>query len=86
MSLWLSELGLGPEYWDVVQEHDEFFKDISRREALKKLLKASDTPNQVRMKMLAVCVGSAMEASLDEIIELLLDESGRKAGKRHALD
>jgi hypothetical protein len=40
VSLWLSELGLGLEFADVVNEHTEFYESVKRCEALKKLLKS----------------------------------------------
>ena len=35
VSLWMSDLGLSPSLWDLVQEHIEFFKNDKRRTALK---------------------------------------------------
>ena len=67
VGLWLSELELGLEFADVVQEHLEFFRAVKRREALKKLLKPNDTAKKIRMKMLAVCSGA--EARMDDILE-----------------
>ena len=72
VAIWLSELELGLEFTPVVQEHVEFFQAGKRKDALAKLLKADDTPSQIRMKMLAVCVGS--EPRLDTVIESLLQE------------
>ena len=72
VGLWLSELELGLEFADVVQEHLEFFRAVKRREALKKLLKPNDTAKKIRMKMLAVCSGA--EARMDDILESLLRE------------
>ena len=69
-ALWLSELGLGLEFADVVQPHADFFQAARRRDGLKRLLHADDTPRQVRLKMLAVCAGA--EARLDGILENLL--------------
>ena len=72
VAIWLSELGLGLEFTEVVQDHTEFFQAIKRKEALKKLLKVDDTMGQIRLKMLAVC--SASEARIDTILESLLQE------------
>jgi uncharacterized protein (TIGR02687 family) len=72
IALWLSELGLGQEFAEVVAPHTEFFQSARRREALKTLRKAGDTPRQVRMKLLAVAAGA--EPRLDDILEMLLDE------------
>lgn len=71
-ALWLAELELGLQFVDLVQNHAEFFQAIKRREALKKLLKPDDTNGQIRLKMLAVCVGS--EARMDTVLENLLQE------------
>jgi uncharacterized protein (TIGR02687 family) len=72
VSLWLSEIGLGLEFTDVVAPHTEFFQAARRREALKELLKPDDTPRQVHLKMLAVCARA--EPRLDDILRHLLDE------------
>ena len=72
VAVWLSELELGLEFTDVVQNHAEFFRAIKRKDALKKLLKADDTAGQIRLKMLAVCAGS--EPRMDTILENLLQE------------
>lgn len=72
VAIWLSELELGHEFTDVVQAHAEFFQAIKRKDVLKKLLKADDTAGQIRLKMLAVCVGS--EPRMDAVVESLLQE------------
>ncbi|HDQ70545.1 MAG TPA: BREX-1 system phosphatase PglZ type A [Chloroflexi bacterium] len=72
VSLWLSEIGLGLEFTDVVAPHTEFFQAARRREALKELLKKDDTPRQVHLKMVAVCARA--EPRLDDILKNLLDE------------
>jgi hypothetical protein len=72
IALWLSELGLGLEFTEVVAPHADFFQALRRREALKAILAADDTPRQVRLKMVAVCAGA--EARLDDILENLLAE------------
>ena len=72
VAIWLSELGLGLEFSDVVQAHAEFFQAIKRRDALRKLLKADDTAGQIRLKMLAVCAIS--EPRMDAVLENLLQE------------
>ena len=71
-SIWLSELGLGSDFQDVVKDHAEFYKSARRIESLKKLLKSDDTPGMIRLKMLAVCAGAAPQ--LDMVVEHLLDE------------
>ncbi|MDR3361911.1 MAG: BREX-1 system phosphatase PglZ type A [Desulfovibrio sp.] len=72
VGIWLSELELGLEFADVVQEHLEFFRAAKRKDALKKLLKPNDTAKKIRIKMLAVCSGA--EARMDDILESLLQE------------
>ena len=72
VSLWLSEIGLGLEFTDVVAPHTEFFQSVRRREALKEILGDDDTPRQVYIKMLAVCARS--EPRLDDVLRNLLDE------------
>lgn len=71
-SLWLSELGLGYEFSKLTEEHPQFFTSSKRRLALKKILGEHDSENTIRMKMLAVSVGS--ERRLDWILEKLLQE------------
>jgi len=72
VGLWLSELELGAEFVDVVQEHTEFFRSAKRKDSLKKALKSDDTPKAIRLKMLAVCAGS--DARMDSVLESLLQE------------
>ena len=71
-SLWLSELGLGYEFSNLTEAHPQFFTSAKRRLALKKILGKHDSENTIRMKMLAVSVGS--ERRLDWILEKLLQE------------
>ena len=72
VSLWLSELGLGDEFYEVVQDHVEFFGAVKRYDALKKLLKEENTFVSIKMSMMAVC--SASETRIDAILESLLAE------------
>jgi len=51
----MTDLGLRPEFWDLVQEHAEFFKTESRRDALRVRFAPENSHNVVRTKMLAVC-------------------------------
>ncbi|MFH1635770.1 MAG: BREX-1 system phosphatase PglZ type A [Chloroflexota bacterium] len=86
VSLWLSELGLGPEFWPVVQDHTEFYRAASRRTALQAKLKpAEDTESMIRMKMLAVCVNASTEPRLADILEMLLDELAQERDERYRL-
>ena len=70
-ALWLADLELGYEFTVLTTDHAEFFNN-KRLEALKKIVSASDTLSLVRLKMLAVCVGS--DARLDSVLEHLLEE------------
>ena len=60
VSLWLSELGLEDEFYEVVQDHIEFFGAVKRHDALKKLLKDENTFVSLKMNMLSVCSSSEM--------------------------
>lgn len=71
-AIWLGELELGLDFTNVVNEHAEFFRAVKRREALKKMLKADDTPGMIRLKMLAVCAGA--EPRIDTALESLIGE------------
>ena len=72
VSLWLSEVGLGLEFADGIAPHAEFFRAARRRDTLKAILAPDDSPHQVRLKMLAVCVDA--EPRIDDIVETLLAE------------
>lgn len=74
ISLLLSELELGPEFWNLVQEHEAFFAAKSRTESLKGHLNREDSHNAIRGKMLAICAGSEVASSLDGILKALLQE------------
>ena len=84
VSIWTTELGLGPDFYAVVQEHAEFFKAESRLELLRAKLDPNDSRTAVRTKMLAVCAGSDAEARIESILEVLLDELA--AGQREKFD
>lgn len=71
-SIYLGELGLGPEFSDLVREHAAFFTSAKRREKLKALLKAEDSPGAIRTRMMAVCCET--EPRVDTVLESLLDE------------
>lgn len=71
-AIWLAELGLPLQFENVVRGHIEFFRAKVRVEALKRLMQASDTQTQMRLRMLAVCAGA--EGGLDTVIEALLGE------------
>ena len=80
-AIWLAELGLPLQFEAVVRGHIEFFRAKGRVDALKRLMQASDTQTQIRLRMLAVCAGA--EGGLDTVIEALLGELA--AGKDDAL-
>ncbi len=101
VSIWLSELELPYEFSELVAGHSAFFdpqkapaQAEKRKAALKNLLCSDDTLGQVRMKMLAVCVGANKqgEQRIDNILELLLAELTKSKStlfsliKRCALD
>jgi uncharacterized protein (TIGR02687 family) len=66
----LADLGLDLKLDAVIRDHMEFFRAKVRVEALKKILKPTDTATQVRLRMLAVCTGAA--GGLDTVLEALL--------------
>jgi len=74
ISIWMNELGMRPEFFDLVQEHSEFFKAETRRESLKIRLETEDSHNTLRTKMLAVCVNGDTDARIESILEVLLAE------------
>jgi uncharacterized protein (TIGR02687 family) len=79
-SMHLGDLGLGPEFAGLVDEHFEFFKSAARKEALNILLHEKDSHGAIRMKMLAVCTGS--EPRIDVILENLLGELAAGRGEK----
>ncbi|SIR37811.1 TIGR02687 family protein [Rhizobium sp. RU35A] len=81
-AIWVAELGVPLQFIDTVRAHAGFFAAKPRIDALKKLLHTSDTHTQMRLKMLAVCVGA--EGGLDTVIEALLGElaAGKDEGLR----
>ena len=71
-AIWLAELGLPPQFEDVVRDHIEFYRSKARIETLKRQLPPSATKTDVFRRMLAVCAGA--EGALDTVIEALLGE------------
>ena len=82
-SIYLGELGLGPEFGCLVRDHLEFFNTTKRREKLKELLSPDDTTGGIRTKMLAVCTGA--EPRADVILENLLGELASEQDERFRL-
>lgn len=80
----LDELELPSEFRQLVVGHSFFFNADKRKSALQRLLKSDDTENQVRMKMLAVCVGS--DARLDSVLENMLSELADASGKSERMN
>lgn len=70
VALWLAELELGPDCYPLLEAHVAFFEATKRREALHKQLEPGDSQNALRLKMLAVSVGT--EPRLDVMLEELL--------------
>ena len=72
VAIWLSEMELGPEFNDVVQAHEEFFKAVKRKDDLRARLRPDDSAGRIRLKMLAVCAG--VDPRFDSVVESLLQE------------
>lgn len=65
-SLYAQELDISHAYHDLIQMHIDYFKAKDRRERLSKYLKEGDTPNGIRLKMIAALLRT--EADFTEII------------------
>ncbi len=85
ISLWLTELGLGMEFWELVQSHTEYFRVDNRRISLKQRLEIQDSHNVVRQKMLAVCVNSDSDNNIESVIEILINEDSKGSNDDFAL-
>ena len=72
VSLWLGELELGDEFYEIIQSHIEFFGSTKRCDSLKNILDEENTFVSVKMNMLGVC--SSSEPRIDAILESLLGE------------
>jgi len=75
-SIWMSDLGLGPEYVGIFTDHAHFFESRDRRNALKPIMDRSESERGLLLKMLAVCTRS--HPDFFEIIESLLTETARE--------
>ena len=82
VAIWLSELGLGFEFGDVVEEHKAFFTP-KRLEKLKKVITKEDTPRSLRFKMIGILCSS--DARVDTILESLLAENAKGKGDKYKL-
>jgi len=81
--LWLSEMELGVEFGEIVNEHADFFNASKRREKLKSLILPDDTPGMIRLKMLAVCAGT--DPRIDAIMENLFAEMANDGEEKFKL-
>jgi uncharacterized protein (TIGR02687 family) len=84
ISMWMAELGLGPTYRGLVEEHQDFFNADSRRQALAERDIKENDHHLLRLKMMAVCSGASVEARPDSILLSLLDDLA--SGKTDAHD
>jgi len=82
VAIWLSELGLGFEFGDVVEEHKAFFTP-KRLEKLKKVITKEDTPRSLRFKMISILCSS--DARVDTILESLLAENAKEKEDKYKL-
>lgn len=73
-AIWVADLGIPAKYEAAVRDHAEFYRSGKRLEALRAIERErpSQSANDVRRKMLAVCVGA--DGDLDTVIEALLAE------------
>ena len=60
-SLALQDVGLPKEFLYVAEEHAAYFHSVKRVEALKELLGKDDDGPEIRLKMMAVLAGTAVE-------------------------
>lgn len=77
VSLWLAELEMGIEYKEFVRTYQEFFRSSERRSSLKNKFVNGESNHQLALKMIALCLGSAGEANLDNILLALLEDMAR---------
>jgi uncharacterized protein (TIGR02687 family) len=82
VAIWLSELGLGFEFGDVIQEHETFFTP-ARLEKLKKVIVKEDTPRSLRFKMISILCSS--DVRVDTILESLLAENAKRKEDKYKL-
>jgi uncharacterized protein (TIGR02687 family) len=60
-SLALQEVGLSQEFLNLAAEHAAFFQSAKRVQALKELIGKNDQSREIRLKMMAVLAGTAIE-------------------------
>lgn len=76
VGLILSELGLGMEHGDMIEQYIDFFRDSKRFATLKEKIQDMRSEldrSKICLNMLAVCSGSP-SANMDYIVHALLDE------------
>ena len=83
VAILLSELELGFEFADLIQEHMEFFKSKERVEKLKKSITKEDIPGTLRLKMMSVICSS--DVRVDAILESLLAQEAKKKDDKYKL-
>ena len=84
ISLWLAEMEMGIEYKEFVNTYQEFFRSSQNRSTLKKKLLKGDSNHQLTLKMMALCLGSTVEANLDHILLALLEDLAKGDLNRYA--
>jgi uncharacterized protein (TIGR02687 family) len=60
-SLAVQEVGLSYDFRPLAEQHVDFFKDSRRVQSLKDLISKEDGANDIRLKMMAVLVGTPVE-------------------------
>ena len=81
-SIWLSQVGLENEYYQLVKNYASFFKSEERRQKLQKNLNRNNKSNKVvKLAMVSVLVNSE-GTSLDRILNKLLEEKAKDRNDR----
>lgn len=68
-AIWLAELGLPPQFEEVVRDHLEFYRSKSRLEHLKRLIDPADHKTDVLRRKLAVCAGAEAFEKLSQMYQ-----------------
>lgn len=73
-AIWVAELGIPAKYEAAVRDHPDFYRSAKRLAALREMEgeRPSQSENDIRRKMLAVCAGA--DGDLDTVIEAMLGE------------
>lgn len=72
IAMWRTELGLPERFDALLSQHQEYFRSVKRLDKLKAVIRGDDTETVIRVRMLAICVGS--DGSLDTVLEALLQD------------